>query len=272
MKSSPFSSASVARAFAIFAAVVSLSCSPDKAVAPPVLKTINVTLKTAAIVPGQPDTAAAAGLDQNGAAITAGTVVWSTASTAIATVNAAGIVTGVAAGTTQIIATAGLLTGQQTITVNASPAIKINEVESNGGTPGDWIELYNSTNAAVDISGWGVRDNDSTHVIYKFPAGTTIAAGGYFLAEEAQFGFGLGAADEARLYNQYGAIVELYSWTAHATTTYGRCPNGTGAFTTTTTSTKGAANDCSVAVRINEVESSGGTPGDWVELYNIGQR
>src|SRR5262249_30181126 len=98
----------------------------------------------------------------------------------------------------------------------------------------------------------------------------TIAAGGYYLLEEAAFGFGLGAADDATLYNQFGAIVEKYTWAAHATTTYARCANGTGNFTTATTSTKGAANDCSIAVKINEVESSGGTPGDWIELYNFG--
>jgi hypothetical protein len=40
-------------------------------------------------------------------------------------------------------------------------------------------------------------------------------------------------------------IVDTYSWTAHATTTYGRCPNGTGDFATTLASTKGAANSCS---------------------------
>ena len=43
--------------------------------------------------------------------------------------------------------------------------------------------------------------------------------------------------------------------------TYGRCPNGTGPFIDTTSSTKGAANDCGVAapnIKINEVESSGG--------------
>ena len=50
-------------------------------------------------------------------------------------------------------------------------------------------------------------------------------------------------------------VVDSHSWTAHAATTYGRCPNGTGAFITTTTVTKGAVNDCSVPVVINEVES-----------------
>jgi hypothetical protein len=39
-------------------------------------------------------------------------------------------------------------------------------------------------------------------------------------------------------------VVDQFDWTAHATITYGRCPNATGAFVQTP-STKGAANDCS---------------------------
>ncbi|MEO8620981.1 MAG: lamin tail domain-containing protein [bacterium] len=258
--------------FAILTAFALISCGTDSAVnvPPPVLTTIAVTIPAASLVPGQTTTATAAGKDQNSVDIASGTVSWSSSSTATATVSASGVITAVAPGTAQIIATVGTITGQQSVTVTVSPAIEINEVESNGGTPGDWIELYNATSVAVDISGWGIRDNDTTHVIYKIPAGTTIAAGGYYVVEEAQFGFGLGAADEARLYNQFGSIVEVSAWTAHAATTYGRCPNANGAFSTSTSSTKGAPNDCSIAVKINEVESSGGTPGDWVELYNFG--
>ena len=255
------------------AALLLSSCAADLvSVDPPAraLSTIVVTATATSLVPGQATTATAAGKDQGGNDFPAGTLTWSTSAATVATVSTTGVITAVAPGTTQITAAAGSLTAQQLITVVASPAIHINEVESNGGTPGDWIELYNPTTAAVDISGWGVRDNDATHAIYRIPAGTTIAAGGYYTVEEAQFGFGLGAPDEANLYNQYGALVETYGWTAHAATTYGRCANGTGAFTTTTSSTKNAANDCSIAVRINEIESSGGTPGDWIELVNYG--
>ncbi|HTL34106.1 MAG TPA: lamin tail domain-containing protein [Kofleriaceae bacterium] len=148
--------------------------------------------------------------------------------------------------------------------------VRINEVESSGGVPGDWIELRNNGAAPKDVSGWRVLDNDDTHLAYVIPAGTTIPAGGYVVVEEAQFGFGLGAADSARLFDSSSALVDSYSWTAHAVTTYGRCPNGTGPFTTTTSVTKGAANDCTNAIRINEVESNGGVPGDWVELFNAG--
>jgi hypothetical protein len=132
------------------------------------------------------------------------------------------------------------------VTCSAAPAlVKINEIESNGGDPGDWVELYNPGTAEVDVSGWGFRDNDDTHALYLIPAGTSIAPGAYLVLEEAAFGFGLGAADSARLYDATAmSIVDSYSWTTHAATTYGRCPNGTGGLTTTASVTKGLPNDC----------------------------
>lgn len=149
--------------------------------------------------------------------------------------------------------------------------LRINEVESSGGTPGDWVELVNTGSAPVDAGGLRLKDNDDTHAFSVVPAGTTIPAGGSYVVEEAALGFGLGSADSARLFAADGStLIDSYTWTAHATTTYGRCPDGTGAFRTTTSPTKGAANDCSSPVRINEVESSGGTPGDWVEFVNAG--
>lgn len=156
---------------------------------------------------------------------------------------------------------------------NATPAsvgaIRINEVESNLGTPGDWVELYNPGSTPVDLSGLVFRDNDNVRVPYVIPAGTTIAANGFLVLDEAQFGFGLGSSDAARLFEANGTtVIDSYTWTAHASTTYGRCPDGSGAFATVSVTTKGSANDCDVLIRINEVESSGGTPADWVELFN----
>lgn len=145
--------------------------------------------------------------------------------------------------------------------------VKVNEVESDEGDPGDWIEFVNIGAEPVDVSGWLVRDNDDTR-FSTIPAGTVIPAGGFYVHEEAVLGFGLGGGDMARLYTPNGTLADSYTWEEHAATTYGRCPDGTGEFTTTTSSTKGAANDCGPAVRINEVESSGGDPGDWVELAN----
>ncbi len=149
-------------------------------------------------------------------------------------------------------------------------AVTINEVESNGGTPGDWFELINTGATAVNLSGWKMLDTDDAHTAYTFPVGTTLAPGGYLVVEEASFNFGLGAPDGVRIFDASGTPFETYTWATHAPATYGRCPNGSGAFVATASSTKGAANDCGSLVKINEVESDGGTPGDWVELFNPG--
>ncbi|HEY0215417.1 MAG TPA: lamin tail domain-containing protein [Cellulomonas sp.] len=153
-------------------------------------------------------------------------------------------------------------------------ALVINEVESNGDDT-DWIELMNTGSTPIDLSGYHVRDNDDSRAD-RIADGTVIQPGALLVLEgetatTPDFTFGLGGADEARIFLPDGStLVASYGWTTHATVTYGRCPDGTGELTTTTVSTKGLPNDCRVPVRINEVESSGGDPGDWVELVNIG--
>ena len=159
-----------------------------------------------------------------------------------------------------------------TATGDACPTdtvVRINEVESNGGVPGDWVELFNPGSTPANLAGYIFRDNDDTHK-YTLPSTAVVPAGGYYMLEEADFGFGLGSPDAARLFRPDGSLADSYWWTPHAATTYGRCPNASGAMVTTTSSTKGALNDCSTTVRINEIQSGIGVPGDWVELYNTG--
>lgn len=120
--------------------------------------------------------------------------------------------------------------------------IVINELESSGGVPGDWIELYNSSNAAIDVSGWIVRDVDDNS--YTLPSGTTIAAGAFLVLEQDGLGFGLGSPEQVQLFNGT-TVVDSYIWTSHAAGTYRRCPDGTGAFVNGSgAGTKGAANSC----------------------------
>src|SRR5204863_2285794 len=69
-------------------------------------------------------------------------------------------------------------TGTLSIVCSSPPAapalVRINEVESNGGTPGDWVELVNVGGTAADLSGWRFRDNDPARVTAPaiIPAGT----------------------------------------------------------------------------------------------------
>ena len=176
-----------------------------------------------------------------------------------------------AALTTLLLATAGL--ALTATAASAAPAdVRINEIESSGGaTVADWVELSNPTTSAVDASGLKIKDSDDTHAFVVVPSGTSIPAGGtYAIDVDVPGGFGLGAGDSVRLFAADGTtVLDSYTWTTHAATTYGRCPDGTGAFTTTTVPTRGAANDCGPAVRFNEVESNGGTAG---RLGRAGQR
>lgn len=123
--------------------------------------------------------------------------------------------------------------------------VRINEIESSGGSPGDWVELVNTGTAAADVSGWVVKDDDDGHS-FKIPSGTALGAGAH-LALDVESAYGLGSSDSVRLFNG-STLVDSYSWTAQAGTTYGRCPDGTGAFTTTAAVTKGAPNSCAVAI------------------------
>jgi Lamin Tail Domain len=172
--------------------------------------------------------------------------------------------------TTQATGTGSNTSVADRAALDAQSAVRVNEVESSGGVPGDWVEFHNRSADTIDLSGFVFRDNDDSRG-FILPAGTIIPANGFLVLDEAQFGFGIGAGDAARLFAPGGTtLIDSYTWTAHAVTTYGRCPDGTGAFTTTSAVTKGAANDCRPQIVINEIESSGGTPGDWVELFNAG--
>ncbi|WP_395690570.1 lamin tail domain-containing protein [Nocardioides sp.] len=156
----------------------------------------------------------------------------------------------------------------------STPDVVVNEVESNGDQVADWVELKNRSGAPVNVSGWKILDSDPAHAATPVvvPAGTTIPAGGYYAlyTEISQSpGFGLGVGDSVTLLLPDGTTqVDSTTWGAHAATTWGRCPDGTGAFGETTTPTRGLPNACS-PIRINEIESDGGDPADWVELANI---
>ncbi|WP_168187174.1 lamin tail domain-containing protein [Salinibacterium sp. UTAS2018] len=145
------------------------------------------------------------------------------------------------------------------------PGVRINEIESNGDAT-DWVELVNSGSSAVDISGWIIQDNDDSHLA-RIPAATVLAAGDFYVFDQPTLSFGLGTADSVRVFAADGfTAIDSRSWSGHSPTTLGVC----GAdFGDTTSATKGAANDCSPPIRINEVESSGDSS-DWIELKNNG--
>ncbi|HXH35968.1 MAG TPA: lamin tail domain-containing protein [Plantibacter sp.] len=176
-----------------------------------------------------------------------------------------------AIGATALIATPATAFAEPAGT--AAPGIHINEVESSGGVPGDWVEFTNTASTAVTLDGWIVRDNKDDSA-YTFPVGTTVEPGAFLVVEEDALGFGLGKEDSVRLFDQALNLTDEYSWTAHADITYGVLADRSG-WGQTTESTKGAANafstpevpDAPGEIRINEIDSQ---PFDWVEFFNPG--
>ncbi len=104
----------------------------------------------------------------------------------------------------------------------------------------DWIELYNNTNASIDLTGYFLSDDEANLTQWAFPTGTSIGANGYLTVwaddDEDQAGlhanFKLSASGESIfLVNAAGEIEDVISYVDQTTNiSFGRFPNGTGEF------------------------------------------
>jgi len=127
-------------------------------------------------------------------------------------------------------------------------SIVINELLANSlGSGPDWIELFNTTDQAIDIGGWFLSDDSNDLTKYRIAAGTSLPAGGYLvLFEDEQFGnaadpgcqtpFGL-SKDGETVYLHSGLDGGLTGYseqqefgTAEPGVTWGRSPNSTGSY------------------------------------------
>lgn len=162
------------------------------------------------------------------------------------------------------------------------------------GSYSDWIELYNSTDTDMDISGFGISDNLSQPMKYRFPDGTTIAAKGYLVVfcsgneglhnGELHAPFGLRSyGEDVVIANRAGRIIDSYSFKNQETdVSMARIPDGTGELQSNSQPSPGypntgagysafdAANRLPLGgVYISEFGgSTGSVASDWVEIYN----
>ena len=105
----------------------------------------------------------------------------------------------------------------------------------------DWIELYNNSDAEIDLSGYFLSDNAENLQKWEVPTGTSIGAADYLIIwadnDVDQAGlhssFKLSSQGESLfLVNPEGEIIDEVSFAAQeADIAYGRFPNGTGSFT-----------------------------------------
>ena len=127
--------------------------------------------------------------DQNGQVMSGATVTWASSATAVATVDASGLVTAAANGTATITATAGQASGSATVTVaQVVSSVAVAPAEANFAALGDTLRL---TAEAFDANGhavagaefsWGTSDDsvaavDATGLVTAAGNGTvTITA------------------------------------------------------------------------------------------------
>src|SRR5205085_2784136 len=189
------------KATATSGATVVMSDAATLTITPPtpVITQIVVSPASATINRGQTQQFTAQAFDQNGQPLVNVSFTWTTSDTLVATVNADGLAHGVGIGAVNISATAadgagGTVGGQATLNVRAP--LVINEiladvppdnvstqnVEGDANRDGvrssdddEFVELFNYSDAALDLSGVVVADATANR--FTFPANTVLAAG-----------------------------------------------------------------------------------------------
>ncbi|NLI53385.1 MAG: hypothetical protein GX417_03575 [Clostridiales bacterium] len=201
-----------------------------------------------------------------------------------------------------------LTKGGKAIETDGAGKIEINEVmTSNKGTVPDetgdfpdWVEVYNNTDASLDVSGYGLSDELISAAKWTFPEGSVIPARGYlvvFCSGDTTRGkmhtpFKLSASDEVILSNVSGKVVDSIelkpvtsgyslgrsaddgaSWKEMLPSPgYPNTDDGAAQYLATLAATA----DESIGVYINEFMPSNastlvgpdGSYCDWIELYN----
>ena len=167
----------------------------------------------------------------------------------------------------------------------ASGGVTINEVcakntkQTVSGGLYDWIELYNGSSSAVDLSGWGLSDKNTKPYLYTFPDGTSIAPGGRLVVacdkdaaanDPSIAPFGLSDSGETIiLTDKNGNLTDTAAYDSIASDmSYGQYPDGSGEYFTlaATPSAPNSAPEGSNAVKLPEFSAESGFYGSQFSL------
>jgi len=123
--------------------------------------------------------------------------------------------------------------------VSSPSHVLIAAVQTGGASSSnDLVKLYNPTAAAIDVSGWKLHKKSETGTDYslkEFPAGSTIAAGQFFVWANSIGGFSetvdanvsstetLAADNSVAIMDSAGDIVDAVAW-GTGTSQYGEGP------------------------------------------------
>lgn len=190
------------------------------------------------------------------------------------------------------------LTATSTLKINEVQSSNLSTVQDETGAYPDWVEIINLGSDVVDLTGYGLSDNESKPMRWVFSSGS-IAPGETLLVfcsgvdkqdtpiKHAPFGIS-GAGETVLLYNAQGALLDKVDVPElKDDASYARDPSD-GTYAQTYTPTPGAANTTDNAlsalnaffhrvnqgVYISEVMTNNasvtvdGETGDWVEIVN----
>lgn len=180
-------------------------------------------------------------------------------------------------------ATLPLTTGA--VVLNEIAARNSGLVQAPGGATSDWIELYNSGTAPVDLSGHALSDDLLRPRRFVFPPDTIIEGLGYLTiwCDGATNGLGLhtgfGLHDEGQTVALFApsptglAICDYVSFGSQlADLTIGRYPDGAGKWQLAQPTYGGPNHIVTLAtasgLKVNEWMASVPSDDDWFEIYN----
>ncbi len=186
--------------------------------------------------------------------------------------------------------------------INEFMASNASTIVGPDGSYCDWIELYNTTEKTIDLSGYGISDSVSQPLKYTLPQGTSIEPYGVLLifctgretpegATQIEAPFGLAAYQEAVVFSTpQGRILDSYEYSrAESDISFARTPDGTGEFGKNAQPSPGYVNtnaglqafmatlsygkgDIIISEALNANYSTLQQPGpeyyDWVEIHN----
>jgi hypothetical protein len=143
------------------------------------------------------------------------------------------------------------------------------QTTSAAGGLDDVVELFNRSAAPVDLTGWHLTDDLDVPTKYTFPAGSVVAAGGRWLVDEAQLGFGFSStgSEVVQLTGPDGLTGQDYFdyGPQSSDVTQGRYPQDSGNWHFFAPGSLGSSNSCGSGTALPPVSGLRFTARDVVE-------
>jgi hypothetical protein len=134
----------------------------------------------------------------------------------------------------------GLKAQPPVVAINEICAINNSIAADPAGEFDDWVELYNNTGATIDLGEYWLSDDHANPMKWMFPDSTLIPSGGYLIVwcDNDTFQAGVhaffrlsGAGEQMMISDPSGSVIDSITYGAQmGDTTFGRYPNGYGAF------------------------------------------